>query len=394
MNTTVSQRSDGDQLRPGQIAVETRRGMEPVYEATTIAELEAIWEFRYRVYVEELHRKLGRDEQGRAWVHDPEDDQPYTMHLYTRDADGITGVMRERHWAPGEVPPKDFATFSMECFPGVQELTTGELGRLMVRPSERGTLLLVSLISAAYDLGAGRLHGDLAFLNCAPGLVSLYRRVGARPYDGRLVTTPDGIEVPMVMVMSDVAFFEQVRSFLVPLARRHFGPDGRPRLDAGRFAQLFEAADLPFDVDPAAVWERFEERLERGGPPGFLDMLTPETLRTLAAEGLLLSVPAGELLTEKGLVQREMFVIVEGLFEIVDGERSIALLEAGDVVGEHAFFSTEGRRSASVRAAAGGRVVVLRRRFVDGLRGSDPACAAELLFALARVLADRSVTSR
>jgi CRP-like cAMP-binding protein len=108
-------------------------------------------------------------------------------------------------------------------------------------------------------------------------------------------------------------------------------------------------------------------------------------------EGLLLTVSAGELLTEKGLVQREMFVIVDGLFEILDGERRIALLAAGEVVGEYAFFSTAGQRSASVRAAADGRVVVLRRRFIDGLRKT---CAAELLFALARLLADRSVTSR
>jgi hypothetical protein len=368
--------------------------MEAVYEATTAAELEAIWEFRFRVYVDELHRKLGRDARGRAWVHDPEDDQPYTMHLYTRDDEGITGVMRARHWRPGEVPAKDFEMFSMEYFRGVEQLTTGELGRLMVRPSERGTLLLVSLISAAYELGAGRLNGDLAFLNCAPGLVSLYRRVGARPYDGRLVRTPDGIEVPMVMVLSDVDFFVQSRSFLVPLAKRYFGLQGRPRLEPGRFAELFEAADLPFDVDPDAVWKRFAERVERGGAESFLDTLSAELLRTLAGEGLLLTVSAGELLTEKGLVQREMFVIVDGLFEILDGERRIALLAAGEVVGEHAFFSTAGQRSASVRAAADGRVVVLRRRFIDGLRKTDPACAAELLFALARVLADRSVTAR
>ena len=34
-------------------------------------------------------------------------------------------------------------------------------------------------------------------------------------------------------------------------------------------------------------------------------------------------------------------------------------------------------------------LLVLRRRFVDELMRSDPACAAEVLFGLARVLADR-----
>jgi len=32
---------------------------------------------------------------------------------------------------------------------------------------------------------------------------------------------------------------------------------------------------------------------------------------------------------------------------------------------------------------------LLRRHFIDELMKSDPACAAEVLFALARVLADR-----
>jgi CRP-like cAMP-binding protein len=44
---------------------------------------------------------------------------------------------------------------------------------------------------------------------------------------------------------------------------------------------------------------------------------------------------------------------------------------------------------ASVTAASDGQVLVLRRRFVDELMRSDPACAAEVLFGLARVLADR-----
>ena len=44
---------------------------------------------------------------------------------------------------------------------------------------------------------------------------------------------------------------------------------------------------------------------------------------------------------------------------------------------------------ASVTAASDGQVLALRRRFVDEIMKSDPACAAEILFGLARVLADR-----
>ncbi len=72
-----------------------------------------------------------------------------------------------------------------------------------------------------------------------------------------------------------------------------------------------------------------------------------------------------------------------------DGDRGIALLGLGEVIGEVGFFGTSGRRMASVTAASDGQVLALRRRFVDELMKSDPACAAEVLLELAGVLADR-----
>ena len=114
-------------------AVATLPGLAPVYEATTAGELEQLWEFRHRVYVEELGRKLGRDGGDRSWVHDTEDDQAYTLHLFTRDDDGVTGVLRIRHWQPGAVPARDFEVFTMERFAEIERLTTAELGLLMVR---------------------------------------------------------------------------------------------------------------------------------------------------------------------------------------------------------------------------------------------------------------------
>jgi hypothetical protein len=39
-----------------------------------------------------------------------------------------------------------------------------------------------------------------------------------------------------------------------------------------------------------------------------------------------------------------------------------------------------------------GQVLVIRRHFLDELRKRDPACAADILFQLARALADRVYT--
>jgi hypothetical protein len=365
--------------------------LEPVYTAETEAEREAVFSFRYSVYGAELGRKLGNADHGRHRVHDPEDDQPYTTLLYTDDGAGqLTGTIRIRRWEPGEVPAKDWEAFSMERFAGLPEMATAEIGRLMIEPGRRGQLGLVSMACAVYQLYAGELAADVAFINCAAGLVRHYRLLGFRTYAGRLVPTADGIEVPLVLIPSDRAYLEQVGSFVAPFADLFYGPGKRTPVDVGPWTRLLDADSAPVRFDSAAVWERVNRlRQAADDHPSMLESLSEDTVRKLSGQGFLMNIPAGQLLTEKGLTQREIFVILDGAFEVHDGDRRIAVLGRGDVIGEVGFFGTSGRRMASVTAASDGQVLVLRRRFVDELMKSDPACAAEVLFGLARVLADR-----
>ena len=365
--------------------------LEPVYIAESEAEREAVFSFRYSVYGAELGRKLGHADHGRERVHDEEDDQPYTTLLYTDDGAGqLTGTIRIRRWEPGQVPAKDWETFSMERFAGLRGMCTAEIGRLMIEPGHRGQLGLVSMACAVYQLYAGELAADVGFINCATGLVRHYRLLGFRTYAGRMVPTVDGIEVPLVLIPSDRAFLEQAGSFVAPFADLFYGPGQRAPVDVGPWARVLDADSAPVRFDKTAVWDRVERlRQAADDHPSMLEALSEDTVRKLSEQGFLMDVPAGHLLTEKGLTQREIFVILEGAFEVHDDDRRIALLGSGEVIGEVGFFGTSGRRMASVTAASDGQVLVLRRRFVDELMRSDPACAAEVLFALARVLADR-----
>jgi hypothetical protein len=367
--------------------------LEPVYVAVTEAEREAVFSFRYTVYAAELGRKLGQPDHGRQRVHDEEDDQPYTTLLYTDDGAGrLTGTIRMRRWEPGQVPAKDWEAFSMERFEGLREMPTGEIGRLMIEPGHRGQLGLVSMACTVYQLYAGELAADAGFINCATGLVRHYRLLGFRTYASRLVPTVDGIEVPLVLIPSDRAYLEQAGSFVAPFADVFYGygPGQRPPVDIGRWARVLDADSAPVRFDPAAVWERVDRaRQAEADRPSMLESLSEDTVRKLTAKGFLMDLSAGQRLTEKGLSQRELFVILDGVFEVHDGDRRLMLMERGDVIGEIGFFRSSGRRAASVTAASDGQVLALRRHFIDDLMKNDPACAAEVLFALARVLADR-----
>jgi len=364
--------------------------LEPVYVAETEAEREAVFSFRYSVYGKELGRKLGNAAQGRG-VHDEEDDKPYTTLLHTDDGAGrLTGTIRIRWWAPREVPRKDWDTFSMERFEGLREMRTAEIGRLMIEPGHRGQLGLVSMACAVYQLYAGELAADAVFINCAAGLVRHYRLLGFRTYAGRLVPTVDGIEVPLVFIPSDRAYLEQAGSFVAPFADVFYGPGKRAPVDVGAWSRLLDADSAPVNFDPAAVWERVSRlRQAEAEHPSMLEALSDDTIAKLTSKGFLMDLAAGQLLTEKGLSQREIFVILDGAFEVHDGDRRLCVLGQGDVIGEIGFFRSSGRRAASVTAASDGQVLVLRRHFIDELMKNDPACAAEVLFGLARVLADR-----
>jgi hypothetical protein len=368
--------------------------LEPVYIAETEAEREAVFSFRYSVYGAELGRKLGNADHGRQRVHDEEDDRPYTTLLYTEDGAGqLTGTTRIRRWEPGQVPAKDWEAFSMERFEGLRDMPTAEIGRLMIEPGHRGQMGLVSMACAVYQLYAGELAADAGFINCAAGLVRHYRLLGFRTYAGQLVPTADGIEVPLVLIPSDRAYLEQAGSFVAPFADLFYGPGRRPPVDVERWARLLDADSAPVRFDAAAVWDRVSRLRQTDGNPSILESLSEDTVQKLSGQGFLMNVSAGQLLTEKGLNQREIFVILDGAFEVHDRDRRIAVLGPGEVIGEVGFFGTSGRRMASVTAASDGQVLVLRRRFVDELMRSDPACAAEVLFGLARVLADRQYAS-
>ncbi len=364
--------------------------LESIHRATTREELEAVYRFRYTVYVEEYGRELGRDTQDREWVHDADDEKPYSTILYSGSVDDMTGSVRLRHWRPGEVPQAEAEALSMHLFPDIDQRRVAEIGRFMIRRSLRGRLLLASFARAAYDQLAGEERSDLTFCYCSPGLVRYYRKLGARPFGGVLVPTVDGMMVPLVSVMSDHAYYRRMGSPLAPLVRRHFGPGKRPPVDATPYLRLFES-DSHLELEPEKVWEELHEAVveQRTAAAKLLESLSPELIRRMSKGGFLMDVPEGTLVTRQGFSEQEMYVVLDGLFEVLDDDRRLCVMSRGELFGEVAFFRKSGRRSASVRALGDGRVMVLRGRSLEKMIADEPRLAAELLLAIGGILSER-----
>src|SRR5262249_27249623 len=150
------------------------------------------------------------------------------------------------------------------------------------------------------------------------------------------------------------------------LVKKHFGPGKRAPLDLTPFRQLLEGDAVPVEFDGEKVWGEFEGRLLQGPrPPLFVEGVSRKALRRLTASAFVLKLRAGDLVTGEGIEERELFLILDGTFEVVRGGRELARLGPGELFGDIAFFTRAGERSATVRALTDGRLLVLRRKFLQ-----------------------------
>lgn len=362
----------------------------PVHEAKTEAERAAVYRLRYEVYLEELGKTEETADHENRRLRDPEDDDPDTVILYAGSAEKPTGTARLQVWRPGRIPPRDAEMLSTHLFAGIENLTTGISGRLIARNDARGSLMVPALIFAGYRTFVEH-GGQMNFAWCAPGLVHSYRRLGYRTYTSRLIHYDDGVRVPLVAVPSDLSWFERMHSPLTPFVRQSFGPGKRPVLDLTPFQGLFDVAHQAVEADPEIVCHALAQELQHAeaGTVPLLDKLTERSIQHLAKEGFLMEVDQGDLVTREGLVEREIYVVLEGSFALENDGRTLRVATPGDVMGWVSFFLDSGRRVVSIRALSQGRLFVLRRKFLDDLEKSDPALAYRLLFNLSRVMASQ-----
>lgn len=347
---------------------------------------EAVYRFWYAHYVEAQGLfKTTADHAARRLT----DGCDATARLFAATLDGeIVGTMRLNWGADAPFDAGTVADFSLEGF--LQALKPAEIGvfsRLIVAERFRAGFLAAALIQRAARFATE--HGiELLFGDCELHLINRYTPLGLRPY-GQLLNHPtSGLLIPMVLVRSDLAWLEQVRSPLTPIfTRRPPRPDAvdavRPLVHDARAVLLTEAlvGTERFVAAVSAVLSAHHDH-----PYPLFAGLDDDQLRRLLRRAHLLDARPGDALILEGHVSRTLYVVLSGQVEVrVDG-RVIASAGPGAAVGEIAFFLRSPRSADVFVGADGAQVLALNNQAVHQLIDEDAGVAARFLLNMTRTL--------
>jgi cyclic nucleotide-binding protein len=352
--------------------------------ADTDEKKEAVYRFRYSVYVEEMGRYQGiADHVGRRLV-EPEDDQSWIF--YARADDGeVVGTAR-LSWGGNGFTERQIEEYRLDPFLAElppEHIALGE--RMMVKPDLRGTGLVDEVLHCSTATGLAH-DVRIQFGACEPHLLSLYLGGGRRTYSTKNINTPEaGYLIPLVA-------FPQGPEALRGVGART-APDRMPDcveriLDSGGGAvmsPLMTSADDYLLHLRAAMHE-----IEAQNISAFHAFTDEEVERCLARSNVI-ECTGGDRILKKGGAARNIFVVLDGTLEARDGEQVVGVIRTGEVFGEMAFL-LERPRSLDVYAASdSARVLSLSEHTIRAMVAEDPAVAAKLLFNISRMLCVRIV---
>lgn len=361
-----------------------------VSKAETEEQRQAVYRFRYRIYVEELEweppsvdheNRLLRDALdplAQSYLLESDGEPVGTLRLLYLSRLADAGKLREKY-ALGPV---------LNSFQPDEVMFSS---RFMLHPRLRHGKAILSLVGKAYE-DARRDGIRLNFADCSPHLLPLYEHLGYRRYANPFEDPGFGFKLPLMMLMGDAEGLEAGHSPLARLARK-FPVDDMVadwyQANYTHYAELPSAQRLPDGM----FLELLAERVGRD-PVHHLSLLSGlsrEEAGRFLAEATIIKARPDDRIVRQGERDDTLYVIMDGMAEVFldDGpDQPINLMSQGDTFGEVGLL---GRlpRTANVIARSPCELLVLSADFFRRFLRREPAIAAKVSLNLAQSLALR-----
>jgi predicted GNAT family N-acyltransferase len=354
-------------------------------KAETEDELEAVYRFRYDVYVEEMGRYQGAADHANRRFCEPEDGHSWIF--FAREGDEVVATGRLT-WGGAGFSERQIHHYHLERY--VEELPpemmmVGE--RLMVAPRLRGTGLVEELLARTSELNPGH-DIRVNFGACEPHLLSLYIGMGLRTYAPKNINSAEaGYLIPIVGFPKGV-------DALVGVGR---GPGDSPSTMPRCIQEILEggggAVRSPLLVESEAYRAQVDEALHKVAREGIsaFDGFTPDEEERCLGRSTIIECDAGDHVVKKGGSAHNVFVVLDGTLEVRDDDRVVAVLSPGDVFGEMAFLLERPRGLDVYAATDGARVLSLSEGTLRKMIAEDAVVAAKLLMNVSKMLCLRLV---
>jgi hypothetical protein len=341
--------------------------------ATTAEEKEAVYRFRYSIYVEEMGRYLTTADHPARRLEDPEDEHSWIV--YTAEEGEVLASLRMT-WGGHGFSARQIQQYGLEPF--LAELPASALAvgeRTMIDPTRRGgASLLPALLEQTSSLTAA--HGvSLVFGACEPHLLSLYVPM-QKPYATRNINSPEaGYLVPLISVVGDPTATDGTPPPSVAAALEGSGAITSPALIG---------ADRYLDILRSTLG-----RLDRS----LFDGLTDAEVDLVCTRSHILACAEDDRVLKKGGAARNVFVVLSGALEVSDGGRPVGVLLPGDVFGETAYLLRQSRTFDVDVLNDDTQILSLSERMLRDLAETAPDVAAKLFTNLSVALCRRYATT-
>jgi predicted GNAT family N-acyltransferase len=354
-------------------------------KAETEEDLEAVYRFRYDVYVDEMGRYRDVADHERRRFVEPEDEHSWIF--FAREDDEVVATARMT-WGGDRFSERQIHHYHLERY--VQELPpemmiVGE--RLMVAPRLRGSGLVEQLVGRSHQLNPGH-DIRINFGACEPHLLSLYLGWGERTYAPKNINSAEaGYLIPIVGFPKGV-------DALVGLGR---GPDDDATSLPRCIRDIVEGGSGTVSSGVLSESEAYRTQVDEALQQyahdhlSAFDGFTPEEEERCLARSNIIECAAGDHVVKKGGSAHNVFVVLHGHLEARDGDRVLAVLSPGDVFGEMAFLLERPRAMDIYAATDGARVLSLSEHTLRTMIAEDSEVAAKLLMNISKMLCLRLV---
>jgi hypothetical protein len=356
-----------------------------VFRAETEADKEAVYRFRYAVYVQEMGRYRSTADHDRMVLIEPEDS--HSVIYGARDDTGVVGALRATFGADG-FSDRQISQYSLGPFLAEIPAALMVIGeRMMVAGHLRGTAAAAELREPMGEdiraRGAWIVFGD-----CEPHLLSLNLAMGCLTYAERNISSDEaGYLIPVVSFLGGTEGLADA-----------IGAPG-----AGQLPSVIEKilAGTGGVISPAAMgsdryWERVHQQLgqltgtDLHAFAGFDD----DEVRRCVERSTIIDCAVGDRVLRKDGSSHNLFVVLDGTLEVRDGDQLIGVLTGGDVFGEMAFLLGIPRQRDVIAATDDVRILSLSEGNLRKLIAAEPTIAAKLLLNMSKMLCGRLIKIR